>query len=274
MISRSHSRASAILVACAIALTPAIAHAADSAALCASSNVDDVANRPNVAWNSCVVDYRDLLVESGYYQNASSVGSSEIAEYPNVEIRAGVARALELVFDAPTQVDRSLNNGHGEYTFSNPGVGFKYQLSDSVASALSLGAELDAPSTPTSYHGQPKYRIEAEQGRRLGKLDATFGLALVDDHRIARWAESRPALRPSADLGFAATPATSVSVEVLNQTSVARALRSQSFDGLALKETLSKRMLVDIEGGQTINASANTRPHYIGAGLVFGGGDK
>lgn len=260
--------------ALAFASAPTLARAADASALCAPGNVDDVANRPSVAWSSCVVDYRDVVVESGYYQNASSVGSSEIAEYPDVEIRAGVARALELVFDAPTQVDRSLNNGHGQYTFSDPGVGFKYQLADSIAGALSLGAELDAPSAAASYHCQPKYRIEAEQGRRLGKLDATLGLALVDDHRIMRAVESRPALRPSADLGFAATPATSVSVELLNQTSIAHAVRAQSFDGLALKETLSKRVLFDLEGGQTINASANTRPHYVGAGLVFGGGDK
>ena len=268
-ILRAAAIAPSILLAAAVFAT---AHPAAAAQLCDDGDLSVLANRPAVAWSPCVVGDGQVLLETGYYQNASSVfGGSAIAEYPNAELRVGFDPKLELLIDPPTQVDVSGNHGRGFFSLSDPGVGFKYQLEDQHSSALEIGGEIRPPSTAASFHAQPDYRLEVDSTRLVGsKLQATLGLGLVDQSRIAKALPTTPALRSSAARGYATSQKTTVSLELLDQASVARSLRGQSFGDLALRQTLSRRVLFDIEGGQTFNTSARTRPHYIGAGFTFG----
>lgn len=255
---------------CAVFLAGAVPQPAPAANLCTAAELSQLVNRPDASWSACVVGAGDLLLETGYYQNASSVGGADIAEYPNAELRLGVDPKLELLLDPPAQIDVSGNHGRGYFSLSDPGLGFKYQLGDGGSGALALGGEFHSPSTAASYHVQPDYRLELDSTRLVGaKLQATMGLGLVDESRMARSTPSTPALRSSAALGLASSPNTTFSVELLDQASVARSLRGQSFGDLALRQALSRRVLLDVEGGQTFNTSAHTRPHYIGAGLAF-----
>ena len=255
----------------AVFLAGVLPRPAPAANFCTAAALAQVVNRPDASWSACVVDTGSLILESGYYQNASSVGGSEIAEYPNAEVRLGVDPKLEFLLDPPAQVDVSGNHGRGFFSLSDPGLGLKYQLADGGNGALALGGEFHSPSTAASYHVQPDYRLELDSTRLVGaKLQATMGLGLVDESRMARSTPSTPALRSSAALGLASSPTTTFSVELLDQASVARSLRGQSFGDLAFRQALSRRVLLDIEGGQTFNTSARARPHYIGAGLAFG----
>jgi len=259
-------------LACAIAaLIANPPQPAAAAQYCGAADLAAIANRPDMSWSACVLAADEAILETGYYQNASSVGGADIAEYPNAELRYGVDRRLELLLDPPTQVDVSGNHGKGFFTLSDPGVGFKYQLADRNNGAIDIGAEIHPPSTPASFRWQPDYRLELDSTQLVSRnLEATVGLGVVDEGHIARSTPATPALRSSAQVGLAASRNTTVSVELLDQASVARSLRGQSFGNLALKQSLSRRVLFDLEGGQTFNTSAHSRPHYIGAGFSFG----
>jgi hypothetical protein len=262
------ARAALIVAAILCASAPRVASAA---AFCSAAELAQIVNRPDAAWSACVVGPAAALLETGYYQNASSVGGADIAEYPNAELRFGLDPKLELLVDSPTQVDVSGNHGKGFFSLSDPGLGLKYQLADRGNGAIGLGAELHPPSTAASFHVQPDYRLEVDSTELVGsKLQATVGLGVVDESRIARSVTSTPALRSSAGLGLSTSPSTTVSIELLDQASVARSLRGQSFGDLAVRQGLTRHVLLDIEGGQTFNTSAHARPHYIGAGLAFG----
>lgn len=269
-------------VTAVIALCGGLPLAADATQYCSDASLLPIVNRPSDAWSPCVVGDDGVLLESGYYQNASSVGGSAIAEYPDAELRVGFARALEVMLDPETQIDRSGNHGKGFFTTSDPGLGLKWQLADQPNGAYDFGAEVNPPETAASFPWQPKYRFGLDSSERVTKRWRTdLGLNLVDDGRIddgrlddgrdvAALARSTPALRSTAGLGLAASDDSLFSVELSDQSSVARSLRGQSFGHLAWRQALSRRILVDVEGGQTFNTSAHTRPHYIGAGLSLG----
>jgi len=253
---------------------------ASAATLCTEAELVDLANRPDAAPNSCVVGLDDLVLESGYYQNASSVGGAVIARYPNAELRVGVAEALEVDYDAPSQIDVSGNRGKGFWSLSDPGVGVKWQVADRPSTAFDLDAEVRPPASAASFPWQPKYSLQLDSTQTLDKRVRTnvdLGLVgedhdlgfLGDDHFV-RMPAVTPGVRSTAGIGFATSPASLFSVELNDQTSVARSLRGQSFGDLSYRQTLSRHVVLDVEGGQTFNTSAGTRPHYIGAGLAFG----
>lgn len=265
-----------------VALIGGVPRAANAAQYCTDATLLPIVNRPSDAWSPCVVADDGVLLESGYYQNASSVGGSAIAEYPDAELRVGFAPDLELVLDPQTQIARSGNYGKAYFTTSDPGLGLKWQLADRPNGAYDFGAEVNPPGTAASFPWQPKYRLGLDSSERITKRWRTdIGLNLVGDGRIEdgriddgrtvdAYARSTPALRSTAGLGLAPSDDSLFSLEVSDQSSVARSLRGQAFGHLAWRQALSRRVLVDVEGGQTFNTSAHTRPHYIGAGLSLG----
>jgi hypothetical protein len=267
--SRTATNIAAIGVAVVLIFTAS--RAADATGqFCSSADLAQVENRPNVDWSACVVELDETLLETGYYQNASSVGASAIAEYPNAQVRTGVASNLELVLNPPTQVDVSGNRGKGFFSLSDPGVGFKYQVADNATGAVDFGGEIRPPSTATSFRWQPEYQFQADSSQQVGrKLLATIGLGVVDDGRFSAVTPGKPALRTSAALGLAASHGTNVSVELVDQASVAKSLHGQTSGNLTLHEAIAKRVVFDLDGGQTFNTSAHSRPHYIGAGFAF-----
>ena len=269
----------AIAFASIVAVAPRAASAAGSA-LCADPSLLQLGNRPTAVSSSCVVGLDDIVLETGYFQNASSVGESEVAEYPNSELRVGVAQSVELDYNAPTQVDVSGNHGKGFFSLSDPGLGLKWQLADRAESAYNLEAEVRPPANAASFPWQPKYSLQLDSTRELYKrLRTTVALGVIgENHSLStigvdhfcRFSDATPGLRSSAGIGLSTSPATLFSVEVNDQSSVAHAIRGQSFGDLSYKQTLARHVMLDVEGGQTFNTSAGTRPHYIGAGLSFG----
>jgi hypothetical protein len=266
-----------IAVASLIGFAP---RAGSASTLCAGPSLLELANRPTTAASSCVVGLDDLVLETGYYQNASSVGESEVAEYPNSELRIGVARSVEVDYNAPAQIDVSGNHGKGLFTLSDPGLGVKWQLADRANSAYNLEAEVRPPANAASFPWQPKYSLQLDSTRELYKrLRTSVALGVIgENHTLStigvdhfcRFSDGTAGLRSSAGIGVSTSPATLFSVEVNDQSSVAHAIRGQSFGDLSYKQTLAPHLLLDVEGGQTFNTSAGTRPHYIGAGLSFG----
>jgi hypothetical protein len=269
----------AIAFASILSLAPRAASAGASA-LCDDPSLLQLANRPTAASNSCVVGLDDLVLETGYFQNASSVGESEVAEYPNSELRVGIAQSVEVDYNAPTQVDVSGNHGKGFFTLSDPGLGLKWQLADRANSAYNLEAEMRPPANAASFPWQPKYSLQLDSTREfykrvrtsvaLGVIGENHSLATVGVDHFCRFSDATAGLRSSAGIGLSTSPATLFSVEVNDQSSVAHSIRGQSFGDLSYKQTLAPHVLLDVEGGQTFNTSAGTRPHYIGAGLSFG----
>jgi hypothetical protein len=263
-------RCALVVTLASLVLLATAPDAARAAQFCSAADLGEVVNRPDVSWSACVVGLDQAVLETGYYQNASSVGQFEIAEYPNAQLRLGLAPNAELVLNPPTQVDLSGNHGKGYFSLSDPGVGLKYQLVDRPNGALDIGGEIRPPSTAASFGWQPDYQLQVDSAELVGsKLLTSIGLGVVDDGRIHPTAKGHPAVRSSATVGLAASHNTSLSLEIVDQASVARSLRGQSSGNLALREAISRHVLFDLDGGQTFNTSAHARPHYIGAGFAF-----
>jgi hypothetical protein len=71
--------------------------------------------------NPCLVGRGHSVIDITYYQNASSVGGTALAAYPEATIRFGIARNLEVFVDAPSDVAKSGLDGHsGSFTSRMP----------------------------------------------------------------------------------------------------------------------------------------------------------
>ena len=122
-----------------------------------------------------------LLIETLYFQNASSMGGTALAAYPLVRLRTGLTRRLELVVDPPSQVAESGLRGRGLYPTTLFGYGLNYALTSSGRSASALGVELSPPSS--------RFTIDARQPKYI--FDYTFGYKVGDRGTISAVASAQ-----------------------------------------------------------------------------------
>jgi hypothetical protein len=245
--------------------------AASADRICDNQTLLNLIDRPTTALSSCVLTKGGAVLESGYYQNASSVGGSEVARYPNAALRLGITSKLELDVEGPSQVDVSGNHGRGFWSLTDPGVGMKWQLANRAMSAYDLDAQIEPQPQAASYPWQPRFALQFDSTQLIERrLRTILALGVVDDRRIARKQADFPGLRSSTGLSYLTSPASEFSVEVNVQSSVARAIRGQSYGDATFRQALNRHVAIDVEGGQTFNAAAKRRPHYIGAGLALG----
>jgi hypothetical protein len=213
----------------------------------------------------CVVASGDMLVQSLYFQNASKVGGSALAEYPLVNARIGVAKALEIDLNTPSEVAYSGSHGAGVYQTTEPGVGFQYAFDQGQRFVTAVGGTLDpAVSQFVPVLTQSKYSLDLTSAYRLDSRWSLDAAALTETPARVGFDRTLPA----ATLGVTYDPDQALQITSGFGSRVAeRGDRLQKYGDLSLGKLLGKKVSLDVGVGSALNATANTKAHYLEAGL-------
>jgi hypothetical protein len=261
------------LVAIAIAMTifsivARPASAQEVAAMCANLPLASAANPSSQIPSPCTVPAGGLIFETLYYQNASHVGGTALAAYPMLQMAAGVAPRMDVVFDPPSQVAESGPRGEGLYLPSHSSYGLRYRLSETTRIAFTAGfavvppASLYAPSET-----QPKYRLNIASGYRLTNAITIKGIADESTSHSVGVGHVLPGEALGADIAPVGT--TTVLSTDIGLRTVAMRTHAQSFSDVCLKRSLNRKLVFDVGLGTTFNSVANSKAHYLSTGLSF-----
>ena len=240
-------------------------------ALCGGT-VHAIANPTHAKVNPCVVARGHSVIDITYYQNASSVGGTALAAYPEATIRFGVARNLEVFVDAPSDVAKSGLDGLGVFYFTHPGFGLKAQLTQTRTLASSFSVE----TSP-----------------QLNALAHLSLVPLADAALTGSWAPPRTNLLFTAQAGAfwfrqrgmghdqrtAATFALAATAPIARKTWLTLQLRSisvaainssaQSTGTLSVQHEFGRNVLISAQLGTAFNAAGHSKAHYLGVGFTI-----
>jgi hypothetical protein len=234
---------------------------------CLNGNLLTASDGTGTVPSPCTVDRKQFLVETLYYQNASKVGGTALAAYPLLRLRAGVARRLELLVDAPSQIAQSGLNGAGLYPTSHTGAGVNYRMVDTYGSALALSATIAAPASlyqPTQT--QPRYTLALNEKYRLSH--ALWLKAVVSAHSSSSIGFNQ--VYPAMGLGVDLIPSTSTKFSMTMGTHVmATGGAAQSYGDVSVTRLFTRTLAFNVALGTAFNEVVNTKGHYLAAGLNF-----
>ncbi len=240
-------------------------------AICDQS-LRSIANTSHARMTPCIVRRGQIVIETMYYQNASSVGGTALAAYPEATIRLALSPRVEVFVDAPSDVAKSGNNGLGVFYFTHPGFGVKALLSSSSTFASSV-----------SFETNPQLHALAHLSL-IPVTDLTF---------TGSWMPRRSNLIFSAQAGAfwfrqrgmgheqrtAATFAIGVTAPIMRKTWLTLQLRSfseaaihssaQSSGTLSLQHEIGRNVLANLQLGTAFNAAGHSKAHYLGVGFTI-----
>jgi hypothetical protein len=256
-------------------VAPAVEQAAPKGppikAICDQS-LRSIANTTHARATPCIVRRGHIVIETMYYQNASSVGGTALAAYPEATFRIGLTPNLELFIDAPSDVAKSGENGAGVFYFTHPGFGLKAQLSSSSSFASSLSLE-----TRPQLHALAHLSL-------LPVADATFtGSWMLRRSEIMVTAQTGAFWFRQRDMGHAqrtaATFAIGITAPIMKKTWLALQMRSfsvaainssaQSSGTLSLQREIGRNVLANLQLGTAFNAAGHSKAHYLGFGFTI-----
>lgn len=216
----------------------------------------------------CVVKKHQVSVSTLYYQNASRVGGTALAEYPLLRTSYGVTSNVEAFYDAPSELAVSSHGAH--YDASHSGLG----ATGSVAQ-----------------DGNVDFLLTAESRPPLSPLANLYLLPLSDVHLTAAWtalsdtdfaaqvgtlnfiATNRGHRRSSVfdDLSASAPVGggTWFSGELGQQSNATYGSAGETRGIASLKRAVGANTLFNVDLGTAFNAGGNSKPHYLGAGFTF-----
>jgi len=231
-----------------------------------------IANTSHARATPCIVRRGHIVIETMYYQNASSVGGTALAAYPEATFRIGLTPRLELFIDAPSDVAKSGTEGQGVFYFTHPGYGLKAELSSSSTFASSLSVE-----TRPQLHALAHLSL-------LPMADATLTASWMPRHSNliitgqagAFWFQQRGMGHAQKT---AATFALAVTAPVMSKTWLTLQLRSfsvaalnssaQSSGTFSLQREIGRNVLANLQLGTAFNASGHSKAHYLGLGFTI-----
>jgi hypothetical protein len=231
-----------------------------------------IANTSHARMTPCIVRRGQIVIETMYYQNASSVGGTALAAYPEATLRMAISPRVELFIDTPSDVAKSGTNGLGVFYFTHPGFGLKALLSSSSSFASSVSVE-----TTPQLHALAHLSL-------IPVADVTF---------TGSWAPRRSNLIFTAQAGAfwfrqrgmgheqrtAATFAVGVTAPIMRKTWLSLQFRSlstaamnssaQSTGTLSLQHEIGRNVLANLQLGTAFNAAGHSKAHYLGVGFTI-----
>ncbi len=233
---------------------------------CSDGSLQLVGSHTHGKRSACIVKPHRAMVETTYYQNASKVGGSALAAFPEMRLRYGLARHIELFVDPPSEIAKSGLRGTGIYFMSRIGLGAKVELPPLQGIATSLSLESHPPLEAMAYLKTfPLFDMHLDSSVSLQpNLTANVEvgtLAFRQYGMASRMLGYHEAFSLTRALGssFALTG------ELRSQSRVAFGSAAQSTGTLALSRLVAKHVLANIEIGTAFNATGNSKPHYFGA---------
>ena len=233
---------------------------------CSDGSLQLVGSHTHGKRSACIVKPHHALIETTYYQNASKVGGSALAAFPEMRLRYGLARHIELFVDPPSEIAKSGLRGTGIYFMSRIGLGAKIELPPFQGMAMSVGFESHPPLEAMAYLKTfPLFDLHLDSSISLRRnLTANIELGTLSFRQYgvaSHMLGYHEALSLTHTLGssFALTG------ELGSQSRVAFGSMAQSTGTLALSRLVAKHVLANIEIGTAFNATGNSKPHYFGA---------
>lgn len=240
-------------------------------ALCGET-VHAVANPTHAKLNPCVVGRGHTVIDITYYQNASKVGGTALAAYPEATVRIGVARNVEVFFDAPSDVAKSGLNGLGVFYFTHLGVGVKAQLTRTPVFVSSVSFE-----TRPQLNALAHLSLEPMANAELTGSWAPRRSNLVFTAQAgAFWFRQRGmghAQRTAATFSLAATTPiarkTWLTLQLRSFSVAALNSSAQSSGTLSVQHEFGRNVLVSLQLGTAFNAAGHSKAHYLGVGFTI-----
>lgn len=231
-----------------------------------------VANTSHARMSPCIVRRGQMVVETMYYQNASSVGGSALAAYPEATFRIGLSPRVELFVDAPSDVAKSGNHGEGVFYLTHPGFGVKALLSTSSTFASSLSVETSPQLHALAHLSLIPVADMTLTGAWMPRrsnlvLTAQAGAFLFRQRGMEH--EQRTAATFAVGITAPLMKKTWLSLQ-LNSISVAAMHSSaQSSGTLSLQHEIGRNVLANVQLGTAFNAAGHSKAHYLGFGFTI-----
>jgi hypothetical protein len=215
----------------------------------------------------CAVAPGAMIVETLYYQNASRIGGTALAEYPLFRVRAGIARRLEVLVDTPSQIAESGLRGAGLYPTSHTGYGLNYTFAADSTLAAAVGVEAVPPGSRFSVNqAQPRYVIDLTGGYHFSARGTVSAIASASSSREVGFNRTFPAA--ALRVAYDTTSATQVSTDV-GMRFIARHAAAQSYGDVSLNQRLRPYVSFALGIGTTFNPVSNQKAHYLASGFNF-----
>lgn len=246
----------------------ATAHPSAAKPVCDGS-IRSVAQHSHARINACLVRPGRVMIETSYYQNASRVGGSALAAYPEARLRIGVLPGVEMFYDAPSEIAKSGLRGAGIYYMTRPGFGARIQLSRKLRSATSLAFEwrprLDEMANMTlapAWHATLSSQWQAARSNVL--FGAEAGVLNYRENSV-----QRSALMLSGGAEKPVGPLTSLAVRLRTVNDFALGSSAQAGGAFSVLQSLGRDTLFNVELGTSFNRCQNIKAHYLAAGFAL-----
>src|SRR5579875_2131062 len=217
----------------------------------------------------CIAAPGHLAVESAYYQNASKLGGTALAAFPEVRLRYGVARGVEFFMDAPSEIAKSGDYGAGLYVMTPYGYGLAIALPVDRPASAAVRVELRPPLPPLApIDCTPRASVSLDAAQALGEVataGVSFGLLRSGDADESRFHDAPSML---VSLGRRLPDGTTVAVETCIHGGYGIGDVAQRFGVLAVERNVAPHLRLSIEVGTAFNPSGGTKPHYLAFGLT------
>ncbi len=218
---------------------------------------------------TCPVQKHRVAVESGYYQNASRVGGTALAEYPQTRLLYGATSNLQLSYDAPSEIARSGNDGTGVYSMTHMGYGAEYGLGASQDLWYGITGELH-PQPGALYNMQllPLSTLEAAVNwTPTAAMEYGTAFGTLTYRRVSRSGNrSSPTAALFAARSLDERTLVTTGINVLSRPFFGAS--AQTAGTVGLQRELFARTYLNMSVGSTFNPAAHTKPHYLSFNLL------
>lgn len=267
MLRRSISTIALLAVAAGAVAVPAQAARYDAPC---SATLRSVASRSHSRVSACVAQRGQVITETMYYQNASKVGGTALAAFPEARTRYGVAPHLELFFDWPSEIAKSGLRGSGVYYMTQTGIGAKLEFARKAGFDYSLTLERRPPMNAFANMEivpNADVHVDASWAPTL-RSTATLEVGMLNysQRGVPGWSHTSPTA--AFEFTHEIDRKTALSFELATQSVAAFGGSARSAVTVGMQRTLSKHAQVNLELGSSFNATAGSKPHELGFGFI------
>jgi hypothetical protein len=237
-----------------------------------NGSLSAMANSTHAKLDACVVQPQEVVVETTYYQNASKVGGTALAAYPEMSVRVGAAPHVEAFFDVPSDVAKSGYDGEGIFYVTHPGFGLKEQLFSYGTFAISFSLEARPPLDALAHMTVLPLETAALSSQWLPRasnvsLGMQIGALQFDQRGMGH--EQRTAAMFAASMTAPIWTATSVTLQLRSFSKASIGSSAQSSGTVGVTRRLGDDALFHVEAGSAFNAACRSKAHYLGAGFTL-----
>jgi hypothetical protein len=260
----------AALLCVGIAPAAQRARAANVQSLC-SGALRNVADKTHAKINACIAPQGRFILQTTYYQNASKVGGTALAAYPEATLRYGLTENVELYMDVPSDIAKSGQRGAGVFYFTHPGFGVKVRLAHAMRSAYAISFETRPPLDAMAHLSLLPQAEAALTGdwRLTSRWSVQAQAGALRFRQRGMPGDEQTAAIFSAAANYDLSKRTTVAVQLRSLSAAAIRSSAQSMGTLGIVQELNDRAIFRVELGTAFNAAGHTKAHYLGAGFTI-----